>query len=70
MSTEGEWEAVPDDPHPQRDLGYQGETWEMISVEQRGSEHRLFLPPEEECVWREEFVIADATLVCDLRDVR
>jgi len=70
MSTEGEWEAAPADPHPERDLGYQGETWEMISVEQRGSEHRLFLPPEEECVWREEFVIADAALVCDLRDVR
>lgn len=70
MVTESEWESVADDPHPQRDLGYCGETWEVISVEQRGSEHCLFLPPEEECIWREEFVIAEAELVCDLTDAR
>ena len=70
MALESEWEAVPDDPHPERDLGYHGATWEVISVEQRGSEHKLFLPPEEECLWREEFVIAEADLVRDLHDVR
>lgn len=65
-----DWEQLPDDPDPVEDLGYAGADWDVIAVEQRGTEHRLFLPPEDEYVWSEEFLIADTDLVCDAAEMR
>jgi len=65
-----DWERVKEDPDPVRDLGYEGESWDVIAVEEGGTAHRLFLPPDDDNVWREEFVIAEADLVCDLVEER
>lgn len=65
-----DWEAVPENPDPEQDLGYSGDEWDCFPIEQRGDEHRLFLPPEEEHVWQEEFIIAEVELVCELEDAR
>lgn len=68
--TPTDWEQLPDNPDPVQDLGYAGADWDVIAVEQRGTEHRLFLPPEDEYVWSEEFLIADTELVCDAAEMR
>ena len=68
--TSTDWERPPDNPDPVEDLGYAGAEWDVIAVEQQGTEHRLFLPPEDEYVWSEEFLIADVDLVCDAVDMR
>ena len=38
------WECVDEDPDPRGDLGYEGTDWGVISVEQQGDEHVVFLP--------------------------
>lgn len=65
-----DWERVKENPDPERDLGYEGESWDVIAVEEGGTDHRLFLPPDDDNVWREEFVIAESDVVCDLVDER
>lgn len=70
MESDSEWAAVSDDPDPARDLGYRGEDWTEIAVEQRGSEHRLFMPPDEDDVYQEAFLIVEAQVVVDLEDER
>lgn len=68
--TPEDWERMPENPDPAEDLGYEGADWDVIAVEQRGKEHRLFLPPEDEYVWSEEFLIAETEFVCDAAEMR
>lgn len=68
--TPDDWARLPENPDPSEDLGYEGSDWDVIAVEQHGSEHCLFLPPEDEHVWGEEFLIADADVVCDAAEMR
>ena len=61
-----DWEGQPNDPDPERDLGY--EILELRSVEARsgGKEHLLFLPEDEEMLRSEAFIVADPDTVVQL----
>lgn len=67
-ATRAEWEQQPDDPDPERDLGY--EIVELRSVEARsgGEQHLLFLPEDEEMLRSEAFIVADPDTVLQLED--
>lgn len=67
-TTHAEWERQPDDPDPERDLGYR--IIELRSVEARsgGKEHLLFLPEDEEMLRSEAFIVADPDTVLQLEE--
>lgn len=60
-----EWTEIAADPDPERDLGYECRNWDVISVDQRGDEHVVFLPPDEDDVWKEEFIVTERGSLCD-----
>lgn len=70
QESHADWEDVDVDPDPERDLGYEGEEWDVIAVDQRGDEHVVFLPPEEDDAWEEEFIVAETEFLCDLAEMR
>ncbi|WP_256394084.1 hypothetical protein [Natronoarchaeum rubrum] len=69
MSPE-EWEALPMDPDPKADLGYEPLELDVISAENRGENQLLFLPTDEEALRADAFIVADEGAVCDVRDCR
>jgi len=64
-STATDWEAVPADPDPQRDLGYPSGDWEIIRTTCRRQSHLLFLPQDQQLLEQEAFVIASESAVVE-----
>lgn len=62
-----DWEQLPADPDPERDLGYRIEHWETFRADDDG-ESVMFLPSDEELLRTDAFVVADASSVCDVVD--
>ena len=67
-TSRSEWERVPDDPDPQRDLGYVQASLSVVRTE-NGKGHYLFLPEDERDIRDEAFIIADERSVRDLPSV-
>ena len=65
--TRQDWEQLPADPDPERDLGYRIEHWETFRASTDG-ENVMFLPGNEELLRTEAFLVADAASVCDVTD--
>lgn len=53
-----DWEDVPEDPDPNRDLGYELLDLDLVNVENRSEEYVVVMPPDEEMLWDEELIIA------------
>lgn len=64
-TTRSEWERLPDDPDPQRHLGYVRASLSVVRTE-NGRGHYLFLPEDERDIRDEAFIIADDSAVRDL----
>jgi len=64
------WESVPADPDPQRDLGYLCGDWDVIRTTCRRRSHLLFLPQDKQLLEQDAFVIADEATVVDTVDYR
>lgn len=61
------WDDVPDDPDPQRDLGFEAVDLAVVRKSDGEQSHVLLLPPEDDDVLREEaFIVAEADAVVDL----
>ena len=63
------WEAVPNDPDPEADLGYESVPLTLIDV-QEGEEKYVLLPREEDHLTDSEFIIAGTDSVQSLSDRR
>lgn len=59
-----EWEAVPDDPDPCSDLGYEMDELKIIKSETNSK--YIFLPEKEAHLDEEEFIIADGEDLVEL----
>lgn len=59
-----EWKAVPDDPDPCSDLGYEMD--ELKIIESATNSQYIFLPEEEAHLDEEEFIIADGDDLVEL----
>lgn len=64
-ASHSDWERVPDDPDPRRDLGYRLASLSVIRTE-NGRGHYLVLPEEEDDVRDEAFIVASEDAVHDL----
>lgn len=64
MTGSEEWEAVPDDPDPEANLGYRDEP--LTVVRSATDSQFVFLPEHEPQVGEEEFIVATEG---SLRDV-
>ena len=64
-ATRSDWERVPDDPDPERDLGYQLASLSVIRTE-NGRGHYLLLPENDQDIKSEAFIVANAEAVQDL----
>lgn len=64
-ASRSEWERLPDDPDPHRDLGYQLASLSVIRTE-NGRGHYLLLPEDEEDIKSEAFIVATEDAVEDL----
>lgn len=60
-----EWESVPTDPDPERDLGYRMLEWDVVRAS-NGSDRLIFLPQDDDLLRGDAFIIADPELVCDV----
>lgn len=67
-ASRSEWERLPDDPDPERDLGYVRTTLNVVRTE-NGKGHYLFLPEDEQDIKDEAFIIADAEAVTELESL-
>lgn len=67
-TSRSEWERLPDDPDPERDLGYVRASLSVVRTE-NGKGHYLFLPEDEQDIKDEAFIIADAMAVRELDSV-
>lgn len=56
------WQRVPEDPDPIQDLGYNLE--DLTVVTSPTESHVVFLPPDENNLDNEAFIIADTNAVC------
>lgn len=56
------WQRVPEDPDPKRDLGY--DIADLTVVESPTETHIVFLPSTESHLDEEAFIIADTDAVC------
>lgn len=65
-----DWEMASADPDPRKDLGYQSDDWDVITTEQQGTKHLVFLPTDTEEIHRESFIITTHHSVCELVDMR
>lgn len=63
--TAEDWRDVPDNPHLQKDLGYDLLQLDVIETE----EGYVFLPREEDMLRAEEFIIAEPDSVYDYVDM-
>ena len=64
-ATRKDWERVPDDPDPRRDLGYRLASLSVIRTE-NGRGHYLLLPEDEDDIRGEAFIVATEEAVRDL----
>lgn len=64
-TSRADWERLPDDPDPERDLGYVRASLSVVRTE-NGKGHYLFLPEDEGDIRDEAFIIADESGVWDL----
>jgi len=67
-TSRSDWERLPDDPDPERDLGYTRASLSVVRTE-NGKGHYLFLPEDEGDIRDEAFIIADDSAVRDLDSV-
>ena len=65
--TRGDWERLPADPDPERDLGYRIEHWDTFRANDDG-ENVMFLPSDESLLKTDAFVVADENSVCDVNE--
>lgn len=67
MSEHGQtqWESMPADPDPARDLGYPCNDWDVIRTTSRRRSHLLFLPQDQQLLDQEAFVIASESAVVE-----
>ncbi|MFC7045396.1 hypothetical protein ACFQH6_08250 [Halobacteriaceae archaeon GCM10025711] len=61
-----DWKRQPDDPNPERDLGYEMVDWDVVRARKNGSEHLMFLPADEEMIRGEAFIVVHPDDVVDL----
>lgn len=64
-ASRSDWERVPDDPDPVRDLGYQLASLSVIRTE-NGRGHYLLLPEDDQDIKSEAFIVASEEAVEDL----
>ncbi len=65
--TRAEWEQLPADPDPERNLGYELVDWEEFTALD-GTDQVMFLPSDEDVLREDAFVVAEREAVCDLED--
>lgn len=65
--TRQDWERLPADPDPERDLGYRIEHWDTFRANDDG-DSVMFLPSDEKLLKTDAFLIADRTSVCDVNE--
>lgn len=65
-SADNEWLEQPVDPDPARDLGYDIVPWEVVTVDNGDSDHRVLLPTDDAMLKRDAFIIVPAGMVCEL----
>lgn len=61
--TEADWESLPADPDPRRDLGYSCGNWDVVRTTCGRRAHLLFLPQDQQLLEQEAFVIASESAV-------
>ncbi|WP_254270965.1 hypothetical protein [Haloarcula marina] len=66
MLTSEEWDAVPDDPDPHENLGY--ELVDLTVIQSETDDKYVFLPAEESSLLEEAFIVAEADVLVDLRE--
>lgn len=66
MVSKADWEAVPEDPDPHENLGYELE--ELTVIKSEANEQYVFLPAEESHLLEEAFIVADTDALVDLRE--
>ncbi len=64
------WESVPSDPDPHRDLGYLCAEWDIIRTSCRQRSHLLFLPQDPRLLEQDAFVIASESAVVETSEHR
>lgn len=62
------WDAVPQDPGDDSDLGYEHDLLVLIHLEE--DDQYIFLPEEENHSLDSEFIIADTGTTTDVMDCR
>ena len=65
--TRQDWEQLPADPDPERDLGYRIEHWDTFRANDDG-DSVMFLPSDESLLKTDAFVVADENSVCDVNE--
>lgn len=65
-----EWEAVPMDPDPESDLGYDPIEWDVVSTDTGGRKQLLFLPADEDALRSDAFIVAERDAVADVVENR
>lgn len=61
-----EWEELPPDPDPNRDLKYDMIDLEVVSASCGSQDYLLFIPHDEDLLRDDEFIVAAESTVCDL----
>jgi hypothetical protein len=59
------WKALPSDPDLNREFGYELAEWEVITQD-NGSGNVIFLPPDQEALADDAFIVAEEDAVCDV----
>lgn len=65
-----DWQAVPEDPDPATDLGYEAVELDLIPTSAEGRDRVLVLPTDEEMLADDAFLIVDARSVHELPTMR
>ena len=64
LGEETDWDDVPDDPHPEKHLGYEME--ELTVIESATDSKYIFLPADESQLGEEEFIVVGKRALCEL----
>lgn len=64
------WYQQPANPDLETDLGYDIVPWEVVSVENGESDHRVLLPTDEAMLKRDAYMIVPATMLYPLDEHR
>ncbi len=68
--TPTQWESVPADPDPQRDLEYSCDDWDVVRTTCQRQSHLLFLPQDEQLLEQDAFVIVSESAVVEMLSYR